>query len=166
MKFILNTEAKYKKWEKYVKKIEIEKNVSKIFEIICKVLKVKIPNTTTVDVSIDFISDKQIQKINKQYRNIDKSTNVLSFPIYEKEFFDIIKTEKYIVLGNIFLSLDTLLKECKTDNIAFDYHLYHLITHSILHLIGFDHTTENEAKEMEQLEKQVLQKFLYLSSQQ
>ena len=159
MKFILNIETKYKKWERYTIVFNIEQNILDIFKIICKILEIKIPRNTYIDISIDFLNDRQIQKINNKYRNLDKPTNVLSFPIYEKEFFDIVKKEQYIVLGNIFISLDTLIRECKHNNIEFDYHLYHLIVHSILHLIGFDHQTDGEADEMEMIEKKVLSEF-------
>jgi probable rRNA maturation factor len=147
-----------KKWLIHILESSLKDHVENLLKCVFKVLKIK--NTVEIELSMVFTNDKNIQKINKKFRQKNIPTNVLSFPIYENEFFEIIKKEKYVVLGDIVLSLDTIIKEIEEQNITFDYHLNHLIVHSILHLIGFDHIKEDEAYEMEKIEKEVLSLFL------
>jgi probable rRNA maturation factor len=143
-----------KKWLNYILENSLKDRIENLLKCVLKVLKIK--NTLEIELSMVFTNDKNIQKINKKFRQKNTPTNVLSFPMYESEFFEIIKKEKYVVLGDIVLSLDTIIKEIEEQNITFDYHLNHLIVHSILHLIGFDHIGEDEADEMEKIEKEVL----------
>ncbi len=148
-----------KNWLKYLQKTEITSFIKNIFNKTIDILNFGILPKKTIEISVTFTNDKNIQKLNKQFRNIDKSTNVLSFPLYEKEFFNIIKFEDYIVLGDIVLSFETIEKEALEQNKIFRNHLIHLIIHSLLHLFGYDHIEEKDMEEMEGIEIEVLKKF-------
>ena len=93
------------------------------------------------EVSIILTCDKEIRQLNKKYRKIDKPTNVLSF-----------ETGDNYLLGDIFISFETVKKQAKKENKSFEDHATHLVIHGLLHLMGFDHIEEKQAQEMENLE--------------
>jgi probable rRNA maturation factor len=115
-----------------------------------------------IEISILLTSDEQIQELNKNYRGKDKSTNVLSFPmldgkkIKDGNFFNFDWDFDELLLGDIVISYQRVLEEAKNEGKKFDDHLTHLIIHSILHLIGFDHEEDEDAKKMEKLEIEIL----------
>ena len=109
-------------------------------------------------------SSKKIKGLNAQFRGKNNSTNVLSFPskpeIYEVR--SISKLEPTIdpfELGDIAIAYEVCKKEADISKIDFEDHVYHLIIHAVLHLLGFDHEEEKNAAEMEKIEVQVLAKL-------
>ena len=91
--------------------------------------------------------DTNIKILNYKWRKTNSSTNVLSFPV--KSF---LKEDKYFFIGDIVLSHETILKECKIRKISFKEHFIHLCLHGILHLLGFDHKDKKDEKVMESTE--------------
>ena len=102
------------------------------------------------EVSITLVDDKKIHKLNKQYRGMDKPTNVLSFELGDD-----------ILLGDIFISLDTVKREAKESGISVAEHVAHMIVHGMLHLQGYDHLNNKDAKIMENKEVNILKKLGY-----
>ena len=98
------------------------------------------------ELSIALVNDKEIQFLNKKFRDKNKATNVLSFP----------SNGPAPILGEIILSYETLQKEAEELLIPFKHHLIHMMVHGFLHLQGFDHQTDEDAAIMEKLEVQVL----------
>ena len=82
--------------------------------------------------------DSEIQQINRDYRNIDKPTNVLSFELGDD-----------VLLGDIYISFDTVKKEAISENISFEDHCAHMVVHGVLHLMGYDHINDKDATVME-----------------
>lgn len=152
----LNYTVKNKVWNNFLQQIDINNYISNIFDTVIKVLKYKISKKKIIELSITFTNDKEIQKINKRFRNCDKATNVLSFPMYESEFLNVVQFEDYLPIGDVILSYDTILKESLEQGKTFENHLIHLVVHSILHLFGFDHVGDVDAEEMEALEVEIL----------
>jgi len=109
--------------------------------------------------AISLVSDFQIRKINKQYRKKDKPTNVLSFPALDFDNSADLMPPGQIFLGDIVISYDRILLEAKKQKKDFIDHLTHLILHSMLHLIGYDHENEKDAPVMENLEVKILKKM-------
>lgn len=104
------------------------------------------------ELSLVFTDDAHIRSINDKWRHIDKATNVLSFPA-----FAITVGEKPgPILGDIVIAYETVLREANEENKTFDHHLSHLIVHGLLHLMGYDHQNDDEAEQMEQLERKIL----------
>ena len=102
----------------------------------------------------------EIYKLNLQYRNKAKSTNILTFPNYNlKEEQKILEQLPEIDLGNIIASYQNIEKEAKEQNKLFTDHLTHLIIHSLLHLVNFDHQNINEQQVMEDIEIKTLNKI-------
>ncbi len=99
----------------------------------------------TVCFDIVFVNNEEIHRINKEYRQKDSPTDVITFAI----FADSPKEEQYIFdgevnLGEIVVSLDKIEEQSKENNVSFNDELYFLVAHGILHLLGFDHQTEDD----------------------
>ncbi|MFZ5912923.1 MAG: rRNA maturation RNase YbeY [Pseudomonadota bacterium] len=94
--------------------------------------------------------DAFVRDLNRNYRNIDKPTNVLSFPAEDE---DAIGPR---LLGDVVLAFETLLREAAAEGKPALDHLAHLVVHGTLHLLGFDHEEAQEAENMEALERRIL----------
>lgn len=101
------------------------------------------------EVSILLADDSAVREINRQWRGLDKPTNVLSFPAADTP-----ATKGH--LGDIVIAYETLQRECEIEEKAFLHHLAHLTVHGFLHLIGYDHETDAQADEMEALESRIM----------
>ena len=129
-----------------------EKVVKKCFEtenLLDKNIYVSIIYTTPVD----------IQAYNKEYRNIDKATDVLSFPMFEKEEAKKLKQEKSIVtevLGDIIVNLSQVKMQADEYGHSFERELAYMLVHGFYHLMGYDHNQEEDKKEMREKEENVL----------
>ena len=106
-------------------------------------------------------SSKEIKGLNAKFRGKNNSTNVLSFPS-TSEFCKVKSSPKFeanvepFELGDIAIAYEVCKKEAEFSGIDFEHHVYHLIIHSVLHLLGYDHEEEKNAAEMEKIEVQVL----------
>lgn len=100
------------------------------------------------EVSITLTDDAEIHALNKMYRNIDKPTNVLSFELGDD-----------ILLGDIYISLDTVMREAADAGISVEEHTAHMVVHGMFHLLGYDHLTDDQARVMESKEVAVLKKL-------
>lgn len=108
---------------------------------------------TSVELSILFVDDKEIHALNREYRKKDKPTDVLSFPMREGEFGGINPD----LLGDVVISLDTAKRQAEEMGETLEEELNFLLTHGILHLLGFDHEgTPSEARRMQAKEREIL----------
>jgi probable rRNA maturation factor len=98
------------------------------------------------EVAVVLTDDAAIRKLNKQWRRIDKATNVLSFP----------SSKGAPMLGDIVVAYETLARESRDEGKEFTHHLSHLAVHGFLHLMGYDHQNDSDAETMEELERAVL----------
>ena len=103
-------------------------------------------------VNLSFISKKEIKELNSEFLKKDNPTNVLSFPSTGLSFGD-------DILGDIAICPEIIKKEAAIQNKEEQDHLSHLIIHSLLHLIGYDHQEADSAKQMESLEVKALKKL-------
>ena len=108
-------------------------------------------------LSVLLTNDSGIKKINKKYRKINKPTNVLSFPQSDERL--ITKNRFKIILGDIVISLEKIVKESKLQNKEPSDHLTHMVIHSLLHLLGFNHEKSKDFKIMKKKEINVLSKL-------
>ena len=158
---LIDLETKSKKWNE-------EKNIEELVEKICQKiipltdLKKLLTKNFGLEIAVSLVSDAQIKKINQQFRDKNKATDVLSFSNLDENLIRQIGLKKaigacnYLLLGDIVIAYETVKKESLAQKKKFHEHLTHLILHSILHLIGFDHEDEKMAKIMENLEIKIL----------
>ena len=111
--------------------------------------------TVDGEVSLLFVDNLRIKDLNKEYRNKDSVTDVLSFPQYNSIKDDGID-ESYVYLGDIVISLDQAKLQAIEFGHSIEREVIYLIVHSLLHLLGYDHMTEPEKLEMRSHEKAVL----------
>lgn len=102
------------------------------------------------EVSLVFTNDDHVQALNRQWRDQDKPTNVLSFAANEGS------GPVTPLLGDVILAFETVTREAEAQNKTFEDHLTHLLIHGFLHLLGYDHIDGDEAEKMEMLETLVL----------
>ena len=107
------------------------------------------------ELAVMLTDDKGIRTLNSNWRGIDKPTNVLSFPALQPEVAAG-PDDAPRMLGDIAIAYQTTRKEADDEQKPFDHHLSHLAVHGFLHLIGYDHETDDEAEAMEDLEREIL----------
>lgn len=109
----------------------------------------------TVEISIRLTSDAEVQALNLQYRQKDKPTNVLSFPMVQPDLIETLADtdDGEILLGDIVLARETCQREADERGVPLEYHAAHLIVHGVLHLLGHDHMNDAEAGAMEAIER-------------
>ena len=100
-----------------------------------------------------------IKTINKEFRNIDKETDVLSFPMFEKEEIKNVKSKIPDVLGDIVISIDKVKNQAKEYGHSFERELSYMVVHGFYHLMGYDHIEEKDKIEMRKKEENILNKL-------
>ena len=106
---------------------------------------------SSAEACVIFCADEKMRELNRQWRSIDKPTNVLSFPALHQA-----GSAPFVALGDIFLGLETVKREALEQGKSFRAHTAHMIVHGFLHLIGYDHEQDEEATEMESEEVGIL----------
>ncbi len=132
-------------------------------------LKVVGAKLTKVSVDVSFVSKEEIKKLNKDFRNVDKVTDVLSFPnlnlkpyqrINIKDYPNDVNPEtKHLHLGDIIICEDVAREQAQEYGHAFEREVYYLLEHGYLHLLGFDHIEDADKVLMRFVEEKVLSKF-------
>ena len=116
-------------------------------------------NNKNLYVNIILTNPQNIRNINKQYRDIDKETDVLSFPMFEKEELKNIKNMVEDILGDIVISIEQVQKQSMEYNHSFKREFAYMIVHGFYHLMGYDHIEEDDKKIMRKKEENILQKL-------
>lgn len=104
------------------------------------------------DVVVLLCNDAEMRELNREYRKKDKATNVLSFPAPKAMRIKGVLEH----LGDVALGLETCVREAQEQGKTLKNHVMHLSVHGTLHLLGYDHMTDEEAEEMESLERDIL----------
>jgi len=138
-----------------------------------KLLKVAIEGSLELEgfeipseVSVLLVDDQNIREINKEQRNIDKSTDVLSFPmtsmvngVMEEDTGDYDMDEDLLLLGDIVISMETTIRQANDYGHSFEREFAFLTTHGMFHLLGYDHMDSEEEKNMMGKQEEVLRKI-------
>ena len=112
-----------------------------------------------VEISVRLTSDEEVRTLNARYRDKDKPTNVLSFPMVQPDLIDTISQNSddgEVLLGDIVLAHDVCVAEAADKLVTVEEHATHLLVHGTLHLLGYDHMNDEEAQAMEDIERQAL----------
>lgn len=119
----------------------------------------------TLEVAVKLSGDDEVQTLNRDFRDKDKPTNILSFPQTPPDLLLALSTsaagaaagdDAEAILGDMILAGETCIREAADKKISLEQHVTHLIVHGTLHLLGYDHIEEAEASDMETLETQIL----------
>ena len=108
-----------------------------------------------VEISLSFVTDEEIRQLNKEYRNIDSSTDVLSFPMDE----DFIIPGENEILGDIIISTNRAIEQANEFKHSINRELTYLIIHSMIHLLGYDHIEEQDKIIMRKKEKETIRRL-------
>lgn len=113
-----------------------------------------------IKINVCLSDDATVQRLNNDFRGLNKPTNVLSFANLDFDDFSI-ENEPFaeIELGDIIVAYETMVREADEQQVTLYAHFCHLLTHGFLHLSGYDHQTADEAAYMENLEKEILQQL-------
>ena len=111
----------------------------------------------SAEISVTFVDNEEIHKLNKQYRNIDRETDVLSFPLGENGEYDINHDTGAKMLGDVVISLPKAVEQADMYGHSLQREIAFLTVHSVLHLLGYDHEGGGiEAVHMREKEESVL----------
>mgnify|MGYP000577615802 FL=1 len=145
-------------------KVELSESTEKLIKDVAKLVLETENIEISCKVDITLVDDAQIREFNNKYRNIDSSTDVLSFPIIEgcegqinPEVGDY-DEDGHAMLGDIIISLETARKQAEEYGHSFERELGFLVTHGMLHLLGFDHEEEEQEKKMLSEQEKILTK--------
>lgn len=142
--------------------LEIEENntYSELIDrVIAKCFEVEELQNTKMYISVTLTTPEQIRKINNEFRKVDKETDVLSFPMFEKEeILELKKKEPKFeeALGDIIVSVSRVEEQAKEYGHSFERELAYMIVHGFYHLMGEDHMQEDEKAQMRAKEENVL----------
>ena len=124
----------------------ISNSVNQIFKII------KFSSNNEISISFLLTSNSEIKLLNQRYRNKNKSTNVLSFPMNEK-------IENKIYLGDVVIACEKIIDESYEQNIKKYKYLSKMTIHGVLHLLGYKHDTDRQFNKMNSIEKNILEEM-------
>ena len=114
-----------------------------------------------LEIYVTLTNNEQIHKTNKETRNVDRPTDVLSFPMFEREEIHFLKEEQkeeIDILGDIIVSIEKVKEQAIEYGHSFERELAYLVTHGMLHLLGYDHMNEEDEKVMFDLQDKILEK--------
>lgn len=135
--------------------LSLQKDLEKVIK---EVLKVENVDEKKCEISLSFVDEKKIRQLNKDFRQTDRVTDVLSFPI--EDFFNedrkTLLEKPYLMLGDVVICTDVARKQAKELEHSFEREIMYLTCHSILHLLGYDHMEDDDKKIMRSKEKQVM----------
>ena len=137
-----------------IENLKEEELIRKVIECVLKEEEIK----KNLDVYVTLTNNETIRKINAKHRNIDKATDVLSFPMFDREEIPLLKKEDNSkdILGDIIVSIEKVREQAEEYGHSFERELAYLVTHGMLHLLGYDHMIEEEKIVMRKREEEIL----------
>jgi probable rRNA maturation factor len=140
--------------------LEENKNYEKIIKkVLQKCFEEENLQDKKLYVNVVLTNDENIRNINREHRQIDKPTDVLSFPMYEKEELENLKLENEDILGDMVISIERVEEQAKEYGHSFERELAYMVVHSFYHLLGYDHIKEEDKMKMRPKEENILQKL-------
>ena len=133
--------------------VELDNHIYTVLEEVIKECLLLEGKSLNYEISLSFVNNKEIKELNKEYRNIDRETDVLSFPMEE----DFLTTTP--LLGDIIISAEKALEQSIEYGHSLLREISYLTVHSMFHLLGYDHMEEDEKKLMRYKEKEVIKKL-------
>ena len=135
---------------------EEEKLIKKVVKTVLKEEKI----LKDLEVYVTLTNNEQIHKVNLEQRKVDRPTDVLSFPMFERDEIPYLKEEsdgERDILGDIIVSIEKVREQAEEYGHSFERELAYLVTHGMLHLLGYDHMIEEEKEQMRKREEEILE---------
>lgn len=110
-------------------------------------------------ISVILTNPDEIQRLNREYRKVNKTTDVLSFPMYEREEIPSLNKEIEEPIGDVVISVQKVKEQAEEYNHSFERELAYMLVHGFYHIMGYDHIEENEKKEMREKEENILNRL-------
>ena len=146
-------------YQKLPENLEYEEIINKVIRECFKTEKM---DKLKLYISITLTIPDVIKSINKKYRNIDNPTDVLSFPMFEKDEIEAIKKQKSEIeecLGDIIISVPKVIEQAEEYGHSIERELAYMVVHGFYHILGYDHMIDSDKKEMRKKEDEVLNKL-------
>jgi probable rRNA maturation factor len=143
----------YPPWNEQIK--DLEEYCDELMSAV--IAKTNLIKAEHIEISLVLTNDAAVQKLNKEYRQKDKATNVLSFPNHDLTTENL--NPEFVNLGDIIIAFETINRESEEQEKPFKEHFAHMLTHGTLHLLGHDHMQKAEQEIMEDLEIKILKQF-------
>ena len=140
-------------------KIKLNFNAEELIEKCTEQALVEEEIDESAEVSVTFVDNEKIRALNNEHRGIDRETDVLSFPAFTDDGFEVNPENDAIILGDIVISLEKAKAQSEEYGHSMLRETAFLIAHSLFHLLGYDHETEAEEKEMFEKQENVLQRL-------
>lgn len=142
------------------KEIDIPKGIRILVRRCCHAVLQEVDFLDDAEVSIRFVDNDEIHQLNRDYRNVDRPTDVLSFPLGEDGVYDKDLSTGFMLLGDIVISAEKAVEQSKLYNHTLQREIGFLTVHSMLHLLGYDHENGGlEEVRMREKEEAVLTKI-------
>ena len=135
---------------------EYEKHIKYVLEECFKEEKI---DNKKLYMNVVLTNPENIRKINKEQRNIDKETDVLSFPMFEKDEIKTIPDTQFDILGDIVISVERVKKQAIEYGHSFERELSYMVVHGFYHIMGYDHMEDMDKQEMRKKEETILNKL-------
>lgn len=147
--------------QKYNKFLEEYKE--KINKIIEEALKLNNINIDKVYLGIGIVTSEEIHKLNKEHRNVDRATDVLSFPMFTEEELknidNVYSDAEELSIGDIVICLDVIETQAEEYGTGFNREMLYMVTHGICHLLGYDHIEDGDKTKMRSMEEKILERI-------
>lgn len=144
------------------KKVKVPTGIRLLIRKCCSAVLTEEKFTEDAEISVSFVDDKQINDLNKEFRDIDSSTDVLSFPLGEDGNYDLNNETMAYMLGDIVISLETATYQAELYGHSLEREVGFLTVHSMLHLLGYDHVDDSlDERIMREKEESILERLGY-----
>lgn len=135
-------------FENRQRKIEITSETLNLVKMACQSVLCNEKFTHDAEINVTFVSDRKIKQINNEFRGINKSTDVLSFPLSDDGTYDFNPENNCYMLGDVIISVEHALAQAELFGHSAEREIAYLTVHSVLHLLGYDHVDEGEDKKI------------------
>lgn len=144
------------------RKIKLPLNTKKLVEDACAA-SLSVENFEhSAEINVSFVSDNKIKELNNNFRGINLSTDVLSFPLGEEGLYEINPENGCYMLGDVIISVEHAVKQAEQFGHSLDREIAYLTVHSVFHLLGYDHIDEAEQKKTMRAKEEAALKIIGL----
>lgn len=140
-------------------KVKLDFSITELIEVCAREALIEEQIEDDAEVSVTLVDNENIRELNKIHRDIDRETDVLSFPLGDENGFEVNIDNDAILLGDIVISLEKAVSQSEEYGHSIKREVAFLLTHSLFHLLGYDHETPDEEKEMFEKQERVLEKL-------